>query len=66
MPRNCVFGKYRAAATKLLLFQSLPQTLQRSEFVVFAVKRYPEFASYSEFPATPLLPLVVGLLREAD
>jgi hypothetical protein len=34
----------------ILLFQSFPQTLQPSEFVIFVVKGYREFVSYSEFP----------------
>jgi hypothetical protein len=35
---------------KFLLFESLPQTMQPFEFVIFVVKGYREFVSYSEFP----------------
>jgi len=35
---------------KFLLFQSLPQTLQPSESVIFVVQGYREFVSYSAFP----------------
>src|ERR1700693_1208478 len=40
----------RPSQPKLLLSQSLPPTLQPSEFVAFVVKRYRDFVSYLEFP----------------
>src|ERR1700730_7337150 len=45
-----VIGSSRSAAPKFLLFESLPQTLQPSEFVIFVVKGYREIVSYSGFP----------------
>jgi hypothetical protein len=44
---NCKFGTYRAPTTKSISATSA--NLQPSEFVVFVVKGYREFASYSEF-----------------
>jgi hypothetical protein len=46
------FGWLQASQSKFLLFQSLLQTLQPSEFVIFVVgvKGYRKFVSCSEIP----------------
>jgi hypothetical protein len=46
---------------KFLLYQSLPQTVQPSEFVGFVVKRYRAFASY--FVPADALADIVRLVR---
>jgi hypothetical protein len=48
--RNCLFGTYRAAATKVSSLSITSQNLQPSEFVIFVVTGYREFVCYSEFP----------------
>ena len=43
-----------------LIFESLPQTLRPSEFMIFVVKGYREFVSYFQFPSqiTSGLPVI--------
>jgi hypothetical protein len=47
---------------KYLPFESLPQTLRPSQFVIFVVKGYREFVSYSDFPWQ----IISGLLARSQ
>jgi hypothetical protein len=45
MLKNCLFGTYRAPATKLILFKELGRTPQPSEFAIHAASK-----SYERLP----------------